>query len=388
MLQAAAALYLIARTWTEPSGSLSTPGAAAGFTIVQVAFAVVGVFVAVRRPANAIGWVCLAVANLGFDILVSRYLVYREFTAPNSGLPDPKVLAAPMENLWLLTATAMVTLVAVFPQGRLSSRRMRTLIVALPFATLLAVGFSGFTSGPMPPPFEGYENPIGIGNATVLATLASVFMLLFVAGAIATAANMVYRFWHSQGEERQQFKWFALGASAIPTLMVTYLVMLVAAPDLVHVIDSIISVALIAIPVSIGIAVLRYRLYDIDIIIHRALVYGALTATTVGSYVCIVAVMSWSARTVVGEHNSQAVVASTTLIVAALFQPARRRIQSMVDRRFYRSRYNAGRTVEAFQSRLRDQTNIEDLRSDLAATVHSALQPASVGVWLAPGERR
>lgn len=388
VLQAAATAYLIVRTWDEPSGSFSSPIASINFTIVQLGCAVVGAFIALRRPENAIGWVCMVVAGLGFDIPVGRYLIFREFAAPDSRLPHLEALAAAMPNLWLAGATGLMILVAIFPRGRPSSRPMTAVIVALPLAALAAIGCGALKAGPMPEPFEGYDNPIGAGDPTLLGGLAVGFMLLFVAGAVATIANTVYRFRRSRGEERQQFKWFALGASAIPLLMVTYLVILVVAPGFLQVIDATISVALISIPVSIGIAVLRHRLYDIDVLINRTLVYGSLTAMTVGSYVALVVVLSWATRALTGEGGNEIIVAATTLIVAALFQPARRRIQSLVDRRFYRSRYDGTRTVEAFQARLRDQVDIQSLRTDLAATVHSALQPASVGVWLRPGGGR
>jgi hypothetical protein len=149
------------------------------------------------------------------------------------------------------------------------------------------------------------------------------------------------------------------------------------------------TLLLIAMPVSIGIAILRHRLYDIDLLIRRSLVYGTLTVATASSYLLLVVGLGWAVRAVAGQGANELAVAATTLLVAALFQPARRRIQSFVDRRFYRSRYDAARTLAAFQSRLRDGTDLEALRGDLLAVVGETLQPTRAWVWLRqPGERR
>ncbi|MGK2966607.1 MAG: hypothetical protein ACSLFM_13535, partial [Tepidiformaceae bacterium] len=147
------------------------------------------------------------------------------------------------------------------------------------------------------------------------------------------------------------------------------------------------GIGLLGMPVTIAVAVFHYRLYDIDRIINRTLVYGSLTAATVGAYVLLVFILSWAARALTGEQGNEVVVAATTLIVAALFQPARRRIQRLVDRRFYRSRYDAARTLEAFQSRLRDEVDLPTLQSDLARVVTTTLQPEAVGVWLLQSSR-
>jgi hypothetical protein len=186
----------------------------------------------------------------------------------------------------------------------------------------------------------------------------------------------VVRFRRSQGVERQQMKWFVYAAALLVLLPVGY-----SLPEIVG--SVLFVVVLIALPTAIGIAVLRYRLYDIDVVINRALVYGPLTATLALVYVGSVVGLQAVLRVLSGQESTLAVVAST-LAIAALFNPLRGRVQAFVDRRFYRRKYDAAKTLAAFNARLREETDLETLTDDLAGVVRETMQPAHVSLWLRP----
>jgi hypothetical protein len=224
-------------------------------------------------------------------------------------------------------------------------------------------------------------NPIGIEGLANIEELPVfvVFSGFYAVGAVGAVASVAVRYRRSRGTERQQLKWFLFAAAPILTVPV--------ADSLPGVVSGLVfGWVLVGIPAAVGIAVLRYRLYDIDVVINRTLVYGALTATLALVYVGSVAGLQRLLSPVVGEGNNLAIVAST-LLIAALFGPLRRRVQGFIDRRFYRRKYDAGRVVADFSERLRDETELETLSEDLASVVGEALQPAHVSVWLRAPER-
>jgi hypothetical protein len=222
------------------------------------------------------------------------------------------------------------------------------------------------------------ENPIGIEGLAAVEEL-PVFGVLgvpLVIGCVGAVAAVIVRFRRSSGVERQQMKWFLYAAAPILTFPVTdYL------PGIVS--DLVFGWMLIGLPTAIGIAILRYRLYDIDIVINRTLVYGSLTATLAAVYVACVVVLQYLFRSLTGEESQLAVVAST-LVIAALFVPLRRRVQVFIDRRFYRSKYDARKTLGDFSARLRDQTDLEALSEDLVTVVRGTVQPEHASLWLQP----
>ena len=181
----------------------------------------------------------------------------------------------------------------------------------------------------------------------------------------AAIVSLILRFYRSQGEERLQLKWFAYAAAAAFAETLVW------------------TVAPLGLPISAGIAILRYRLYEIDLLINRTLVYGALTATLVALYFGAVVLLQKVFVALTGEKSTLAVVAST-LVIAALFNPLRRRIQGFIDRRFYRRKYDAGKTLEAFSAKLRDETDLEALNNELVGVVRETMQPAHVSLWLRP----
>jgi hypothetical protein len=226
----------------------------------------------------------------------------------------------------------------------------------------------------------GVDNPLGIEAlrpaSDLLETiyLAWYFLLWF-----ASAASLVARFRRSGSTERQQIKWLAFAASAVPVWFLTNAPIEAAVPNLFQVVDALIFSALI--PVAAGVAILRYRLYDIDVAINRTLVYGSLTATLVAVYFGGIVVLQRVFVVLTGERSTLAIVAST-LLIAALFNPLRRRIQWFIDRRFYRRKYDARKTLEAFSFRLRDETDLETLNGDLVGVVRETMQPAHASLWL------
>ena len=194
---------------------------------------------------------------------------------------------------------------------------------------------------------------------------------------------MVVRFRRSGSVERQQIKWLALAALAIPVWFLTNAPVQAAVPNLFLVMDALVFSALI--PVAAGIAILRYRLYDVDVVINRALVYGSLTPTLALMYVGGGATTQTIFRALTGqEQQSQLAIVASTLVIAALFNPLRRRVQGFVDRRFYRRKYDAAKTLEAFSARLREETDLDALSDELVGVVRETMQPAHVSLWLRP----
>ena len=344
------------------------------------AFAVVGALLVVKRPTNAVGWIMAAVAMVSISLAGDSYAAYVMVTR---GHPDALALVGAWIGSWywfLLLALVLIYLPLLFPDGCLLSRRW------LPVAVLPGIGVLGVvilaTLADTLPLNEapGYEidNPIGIeglGHVEDLPVF-GVMTVLFFIGIIGAVAAVVVRFRRSRGVERQQMKWF-LYAVAPMVLIPTegYLPGFISSVAL--------TVVLIGLPTAIGIAVLRYRLYDIDVLINRTLVYGSLTALLVAAYVGTIVVLQTTFRSLTGQDSQLTIVAST-LAIAALFNPLHRRIQAFVDRRFYRRKYDARKTLEAFSARLRDETDLAELNDELLAVIRDTMQPAHVSLWLRP----
>jgi cytochrome bd-type quinol oxidase subunit 2 len=223
------------------------------------------------------------------------------------------------------------------------------------------------------------DNPLGLdaiaGPAPALLSLITVLLLAVM---LAAVAAVLVRLRRARGVERQQLKWFAYAASLLGVAVVVAVVLPSAASSLVDTVT--IMLALAALPVAVGIALLRYRLYEIDRLINRTLVYGLLTALLIGVYAGLVFLLGDLLNP--ADGSSELAVAASTLAVAALFQPARRRVQAVVDRRFNRRRYDAARTVEAFSARLRDQVDLDTLSAELLGVVDDTVQPTQASLWL------
>ena len=359
------------------------------FLVGVVVSALVGAVVASRRPRNPIGWFfVLSASSFAIAEATLRYAIYGLIIAPGS-LPLAHAIAWPSGWLWVPGVVLVLIFVSLyFPNGRLLSPRWRPVLWLAVFVSVtLAVLWAfapGATSG-----VRGVTNPLGIeALRPVAGTLADVVTgVLFFPVFLASLISLVVRFWRSRGEERQQMKWITYAAGAWFTMvLLTDLVDVIAANSaLARVADPLTGAMYAGIPVAVGIAVLKYRLYDIDVVINRTLVYGSLTALLAAVYIGGVATTQAVFRALTGqEEQPQLAIVISTLVIAALFNPLRRRIQSLIDRRFYRRKYDAAKTLEAFSARLRDETDLDTLRDDLVRVVRETMQPAHVSLWLRP----
>jgi len=346
------------------------------YASMTVSFATVGVLVSLRRPANPIGWLLLAAgAWNGFQYFTSGYAVFGLFGG--AGLPGARVAG------WLFSWSSatgplvVATVVFLFPDGRFALYRSRIgFALGLCGTVTGAVAFA-FIPGPLLN-LKDVENPFGLTGQEALVTALSLVSVSLILAAVALMVSTVYaRYQVAVTTEQLQFKWFATGVG------VAVLLMLVSGP-LVLVNWGWAKVgftsAVSLIPIAIGIAILRARLYDIDLVINRALVYGATTALIAAAFFGGIVVLQSVLRPLTG--GSEAAVAVSTLTSVALAQPLRRRIQDAVDRRFDRSRYDAARTLERFTARLGDEVDLDALRSELLGVVGETMAPAHASVWL------
>ena len=352
--------------------------------VLTMAFSVVGALIASHRPGNSIGWIfcaaalCQGLTNFGYE-----YATYALLTQPGS-LP----LGAQMVWIgsWIWApglGLILVFLPLLFPDGRLPSRRWRfvawlggaSIAMIAVLASILLWPERGVAL------LRGPTDEVG-GPQWVLDLFveAVAFPLMLLAG-LAAVISLFARFHRARGDERQQIKWFAYAAAL--TLFWTFLIEGI--PDSNQTFEAVTAVLGVlvvpSIPVAAGIAIFRYRLYDIDRIINRTLVYAALTGTLVAVYVGGVVLLQTLFRALAGSESTLAVVAST-LAIAALFSPLRRRIQAFIDRRFYRRKYDARRTLEAFSATLRDETDLDRLSDALVGVVRETVQPAHASLWL------
>jgi hypothetical protein len=346
------------------------------------AFSTVGVVIALRRPANPIGWL-FGAAGLVFAVVgfAGSYAVYAVLTRPGWPLgPEAAWLAG---WLWPSSLGAIACVFLLFPDGRLLSPRWRPMLWLAGIAPVIAaIGFA-LDPGPLTE-FSVVDNPFGLEAASpipeLIGTIGMVGLWFALLGA---GASLVMRFRRAGGEQRQQLKWVAYAATlaAIAQVASGLCFSMLGRTPLVVVV--LVICGLVAIPVSAAVAILRYRLYAIDRLINRTVVYGLLTALLGGIYASTVLVGGHLFGGVGDEPPSWA-VAGATLAVAAVFQPARRRIQAGVDRRFNRHRYNAAKTVEAFSVRLRDHLDLDALTSELLAVVSQTVEPTTASLWLPP----
>ena len=362
-----------------------------------IAFPLVGALVASRRPENLIGWILLVDGFLWMILMATdQYSVYG--VARPGSVPYPVAVGTIGDQwLWMPTVGLLgIYLLLLFPDGRLLSRRWRHLAWLSGVVIVLFSLAEGLAPGPMENQ-AGVNNPFGVEALPWLAVAGYVILPLLPLCILASAVSLVLRYRRSGGEVREQIKWIAFAASFTGLM---YLIAMVSPliftpeilsgggnpPPLPIWLELLFSVAVLGfagIPLAIAFAVLKYRLYDIDIIINRALVYGSLTATLVALYFGGIVLLQRLFVALTGQRSTLAVVAST-LIIAALFNPLRRRIQSFIDRRFYRSKYDARKTLEAFSAKLRDETDLEALNSDLVGMVRETMQPTHVSLWLRP----
>jgi len=345
--------------------------------------ATVGAIVASHRPENPVGWLlCLSGVVISTDSFAAQYAIYALLAQPNS-LPAGEAMAWIASWLLPVMIGLQVLYLLLFPTGRLPSRRWRWLAWLTVAFVVVGVILSAFSPGAVMGALGPILNPLGIEGFTnaYKALLYTISPLLFV----AVALSVFMRLRHAGGVEHQQIKWLAYAAAAWALGIIFNVITLAIDTPLwfERAAVAYFTVAGEAVPIAIGIAILRYRLYEIDVLINRTLVYGSLTATLVALYFGGIVVLQRLFVLLTGQKSTLAVVAST-LLIAALFTPLRRRIQSFIDRRFYRKKYDARKTLEAFSARLRDETDLQALNGELTRVVKETMQPAHVSLWLRP----
>jgi PAS domain S-box-containing protein len=353
--------------------------------LVAVALsALVGGVVATRRFANPVGWILLVGgAIFAFQEFSLEYAIYGLVTNPFS-LPLVRTMGWLASWIYVPGLLLLLSFLPLyFPDGRLVSSRWRW-VAGL--ALVLAV-VGPISSAFLPSPTRVWDivYPLGIvALGPVSDLLDEVATVLYCGVIFASAASLAVRFHRSVGEEREQIKWLAYAASALTAWLLIDPLIWVDSPILDEVVRPTMDGLLFAgIPVAVGVAVLKYRLYDIDLIINRTLVYGTLTGILALIYLGSVVLLQDFFHALTGqEGQSQLAIVLSTLAIAALFIPLRRRIQSFIDKRFYRSKYDAKKTLEAFSAKLRDETDIDALSDDLVEVVRETIQPTHVSLWL------
>jgi hypothetical protein len=343
------------------------------------AFMGVGALIVAHRPGNAIGWIFSAIALLAFTgQLASEYAAYAYVTRPGS-LPGAILAAWYASWSWfVVVALALVFTPLLFPTGRLLSPRWRPVAWLAGVATVALTVLGALRADLEIAPDQLVANPIGVAAVEnpEVSTVGDGLLILLVLLIVVAFVSLVIRFRRSGGAERQQLKWFTYAGALLPLALLDDFL-----PTPVG--DLVFGVVIVFLPVAAGIAILRYRLYDIDRLINRTLVYGLLTALLAGVYGSAVLVLGQMFGGVTQDPPSWA-VAGATLAVAALFQPARRRIQAVVDRRFNRRKFDAAKTVEACSARLRDEVDLDALSAELLAVADQTMQPTTVSLWLRP----
>ena len=395
MFVGSVALWVLAHSTHVPRSLDAdlTTGSLLGQALFLV-FPLVGALIASRRPENPIGWLCLVDGLLWTTTDMLDYHSLYVMASPGS-VPFPVVLAGVNHWLWVPTVGLLGTYVfLLFPDGRLPSRRWRPL--AWLSGVVIASGSLGLmlSPGPLDMP-RGIRNPFGLEAAPWVAVAAYAILPLLPLCMLASALSLVMRYRRSRGDVRQQIKCIAFAASLVALTYLIAIVALISHPSEIwfaaglplwlDLIEYAALLSITSVPIAIGFAVLKYRLYDIDLIINRTLVYGSLTAILAGVYLGGVTATQVLFRDLAGQQElPQFVVVVSTLLIAALFTPLRRRIQSFIDRRFYRAKYDARKILEAFSVRLREETDLEALNEDLVEVVRETMQPAHVSLWLRP----
>lgn len=342
-------------------------------------FSVVGAVVASHHPRNAIGWIfCTMGLVVGLNTLAGGYAEY--WIASGSG-PRSLGETAAWFSSWSWIPLVFVPtsfLLLLFPDGRPPSPRWR------PVAWCAGLGITGFVvgyaleAGPLED-FPQIANPYGV-DSPILEAVGVAAGIAVGGSMVASAVSLVMRLRRGGSEQRQQIKWLAYGgAVVVGAIFVAGFIAIWSANTSIVVI----SLALLGLPIFTGIAIARHRLYDIDLLINRTLVYGSLTVLLASAYVGGVVGLQALFRALSGQESTLAIVAST-LTIAALFGPLRRRVQGFVDRRFYRRKYDAAKTLEAFNARLREETDLNALRNDVVGVATRTMQPAHVSLWLRP----
>jgi hypothetical protein len=354
---------------TRPLTAAVLADGAAFALVFPLGYATIGLVLGLRRPANPIGWL-FAASGLVWALTIPIDPWVNQLILDHRPLPLAAQLGALVgEFNWAPAVALGITLPALLvPDGRLRSRRWRPVAAAAVAGPVMGLVGGSLLPGQLEETVLPIDNPFGLAGVagTVAAVVGFSGLGLWVASMLAALAALVLRFRASRGTERQQLRWVVAGATgAVAGLLVGMAGVVVT------------YFAVLCVPVGVAVAVLRYRLWDLDRLVSRTVTYAVVTALLVLPYLLIL-----PAATRLFEGSGSLAVAAVTLAAAALFQPLRRRVQDLVDRRFNRRRYDAARTVEGFAVRLRDQLDLEALEGELLAVTNQTMQPSQASLWL------
>ena len=349
--------------------------------LLVLGFVALGLLVVHRRPGNPVGWIILGVgvAAAAAEFLQS-YGVYALFTEPGRfpGGETAVLLSTLIFIPVLFAAPSMLFL--LFPNGNLPGRRWRVVFWLVILTTCSTMAGNALNPVQNDAPFKGVDNPLVVDPPRALVdTLSNIGWPGMAVSFLLAAFAMILRLRRSRGVERQQLKWIAAAAAVLPLASAAGVVSYYLGYEAIG--GLLATFSFLPVLFAAGYAVLRYRLYDIDVIINRTLVYGLLTAALALVYFGGVTGLQRLLAPAVGQDGQLAIVAST-LAIAALFNPLRRRIQSLIDRSFYRRKYDAAKTIEAFSARLREETDLEQLNAELLSVVRTTVQPERASLWL------
>jgi heme/copper-type cytochrome/quinol oxidase subunit 2 len=354
----------------------------------MVSFSVVGALIASHRPENPLGWLfCAAALFYGIEIAGEEYAIYALFTNPDS-LPLGAELAWLTEWIWVPGfGIILVFLPLLFPDGHLPSRRWRGvgwlggLSIGL-ICVLISIVLWAERGPALLQQLEGFGGEVEEWRSAISEWVLQLGGPMLLVAGLGAVISLFVRFRRARGDERQQIKWFASAAAlTLAWILVAEVIVAEQQPGEIVALSGLLVIA--SIPVATGIAILRYRLYDIDRIINRTLVYGSLTVMLALLYFGGVSAIQALFGALTGqEKQPQLAIVVSTLVIAALFNPLRRRIKSFIDRSFYRSKYDAAKTLGAFSAKLREETDLDALSDALTSVVSETMQPAQVSLWL------
>ena len=353
-------------------------------TVIGPTFATLGALIVSHRPGNVIGRLFLIISvAAGMQLFSGQYATVA--VSGSSWLPGGAYAAWLSTMLQSFSVLAALFLLMLFPTGRLPSPRWR--VLAWTTGLVFAVSLASLALAPGPVrDFSAVQNPFGLRSAAAgIDAAEAIGARVALVCVVAVVVSLIWRFYRSRGEERLQIKWFAYAATlGITALLLGDYIVPAAVANWFG--AFVWTMAPLSLPVAAAVAILKYRLYDIDLIIRKTAIYGVLTLSLALVYLGGVAGLQGLLSPVVGEDNQLAVVVST-LAIAALFVPLRRRIQTVIDRRFYRQRYDAAKTLEGFGDRLRNRTDLEALDADLLSVVRETVQPSHASLWIRePGD--
>ncbi len=354
--------------------------------VAPVVFAIVAALIVSRQPRNTIGW--LLMVPVALYVVGGPQVSYVESLAPSSPAPTvPLLLMVWFSNWnWLLLIIPLLLILLLFPSGRPPTPRWRWAgVAAIIWATLFVL--MATLSKELTTPDFVFDNPIGVLREDIVELLAGVWIAGLLILILACSLALFVRYRRANDTEREQIKWLLYACATFLVVYVGGTVGGVAGSTSLggYIWGVFFGLSLITLPAAIGIAILRYRLYEIDIVINRTLVYGALTVILALIYFGGVTAAQAIFRALTGQlEQTQLAIVVSTLVIAALFNPLRRGIQSFIDRRFFRRKYDAAKTLEAFSAKLRDETDLEALNDELVRVVRETMQPVHVSLWLRP----